>query len=201
MAADIIEKLPLPQRRIGIRCLAMGKQHFRGRPNSAADRAYPHVLRYLQDLIALSLPQFDSTQVSINVMRGTTSEWHTDPRGQRSFVCTPVVQHPVVLQYKTLPPQSTVGHFVEVESYKQHRVFSEQQRASLAIYWQEQTPKVLQQWLDIAVKYGDLHVTQRHRLARSDDVHAIQQKVLAKLGIDLPTQRLGEAYLKLCSRA
>eukprot|EP00971_Amphidinium_carterae_P144184 2857388-Amphidinium_carterae.1 len=176
LTADIIETLPMPQRRIGIRCLAMGKQHLQGRPTAAANRAYPNVLRYLQELIALSLPQLDSTQVSIIVVRGTASEWYTDPRGQRSFVCTPVAQHPVMLQYKTLPPQSAVGHFVEVESSKQHRIFSDQQRASLAISWQEQAPKVKQQWIEIAVKYGDLHVTQRHRIARQDDVHAIQKK-------------------------
>eukprot|EP00971_Amphidinium_carterae_P007612 150846-Amphidinium_carterae.1 len=82
MTADIIATLPLPQRRIGIRCLALGKQHLQGRPTAAANRAYPNVLRYLQELIALSMPQFDSTQISITVVRGTTSEWHTDPRGQ-----------------------------------------------------------------------------------------------------------------------
>eukprot|EP00971_Amphidinium_carterae_P079745 1577810-Amphidinium_carterae.3 len=186
MAPDIIGNLLLTQRRIGIKCLAMGRQHFRGKPYAAANKKYPKVLEFLQALIALSLPQFDSSQVSINVVRGTTSEWHTDPRGQRSFVCTPVAQNPVLLQYKTLPPQSAVGQFVEVESFRQHRVFSDQQRVSLAIYWQVQTPKVSQQWIEIAVRYGDLHATQRHRLARHDDVHAMQQKVLAKLGIDLP---------------
>eukprot|EP00971_Amphidinium_carterae_P283118 5620647-Amphidinium_carterae.1 len=111
MTADIIATLPLPQRRVGTRCLTLGKQHLQGNPTAAANRAYPHVLRYLQELIALSLPQFDSTQVSIHVVRGTTSEWHTEPRGQRSFVCTPVAQHPVMLQYKTLPPQSVVGQW------------------------------------------------------------------------------------------
>eukprot|EP00971_Amphidinium_carterae_P212047 4207587-Amphidinium_carterae.1 len=99
----------------------MGKPDSTGRPQSAANRAYPNVLQYLQALIALSIPHLDPTQASITVVRGTTSEWHTTPRGQRSFVCTPAAQHPVMLQYKTLPPQSVVGHFVEVESYKQHR--------------------------------------------------------------------------------
>eukprot|EP00971_Amphidinium_carterae_P009381 185351-Amphidinium_carterae.2 len=85
-----------------------------------------------------------------------------------------------------MPPQSTVGLFVEVDSSRQHRVFSDQQRVSLAIYWQVQTPKVSQQWIEIAVRYGDIHATQRHRFARHDDVRATQQKVLDKLGIYLP---------------
>eukprot|EP00971_Amphidinium_carterae_P224625 4456226-Amphidinium_carterae.1 len=42
MAAHIIEKISLPQRRVGVRCLAMGKSHTQGRPQSAANRAYPH---------------------------------------------------------------------------------------------------------------------------------------------------------------
>eukprot|EP00971_Amphidinium_carterae_P094163 1863815-Amphidinium_carterae.1 len=62
MTADIIATLPLPQRRVGTRCLTLGKQHLQGKPTAAPNRAYPHVLRYLQELIALSLPQFDSTQ-------------------------------------------------------------------------------------------------------------------------------------------
>eukprot|EP00971_Amphidinium_carterae_P350377 6491511-Amphidinium_carterae.1 len=148
MAADIISTLPLTQRRIGIKCMALGRQQFRGKQYAAANRKYPKVLEFLQALIALELPQLDSSQVSINVVRGTASDWHTDSRGQRSFVCTPAAQTPVMLQYKTLPPQSTVGQFVEVESIRQHRVFSDQPRVSLAIYWQVQTPKVSQQWIE-----------------------------------------------------
>eukprot|EP00971_Amphidinium_carterae_P000282 5851-Amphidinium_carterae.1 len=44
MTADIIATLPLLQRRVGIRCLALGKQQLRGRPTAAANRAYPNVL-------------------------------------------------------------------------------------------------------------------------------------------------------------
>eukprot|EP00971_Amphidinium_carterae_P199798 3965735-Amphidinium_carterae.2 len=185
-ASDIIHRLPIKQRRIGIKYMALGRQQFRGQQFAAANSKYPNVLEYLQALIAVELPQMDSSQVSINVVRGTTSDWHTDPLGQRSFVCTPVAQNPVMLQYRSLPSQSTVGHFVEVDSTRQHRVFSDQHRVSLAIYWQEQTPKVTQHWIDVAVRYGDIHAMQRHRLARHDDVHAIQQKVLDKLGIYLP---------------
>eukprot|EP00971_Amphidinium_carterae_P174765 3464111-Amphidinium_carterae.1 len=166
--------------------MALGRQHFRGQHFAAANTKYPHVLEYLQLLIAVAIPQLDASQVCINVVRGTTSEWHTDPPGQRSFVCTPAAQSPVVLQYRTMPLHSTVGHFVEVDSTQQHRVLSDNQRVSVAIYWQEQSPKVTQQWIDVAVRYGDIHATQRHRLARHDDVNAIQQKVLDKLGIYLP---------------
>eukprot|EP00971_Amphidinium_carterae_P000737 14394-Amphidinium_carterae.1 len=185
-ASDIIHSLPIKQRRIGIKYMALGRQQFRGQQFAAANRKYPHVLEYLQSLIAVAIPQLDASQVCINVVRGTTSEWHTDPPGQRSFVCTPAAQSPVMLQYRTTPAQSTVGHFVEVDSTRQHRVLSDQQCVSLAIYWQEQTPKVTQQWIDVAVRYGDIHAMQRHRLARHDDVNAIQQKVLDKLGIYLP---------------
>eukprot|EP00971_Amphidinium_carterae_P310962 6179553-Amphidinium_carterae.1 len=168
--------------------MALGRQHFRGQHFAAANTKYPHVLEYLQLLIAVAIPQLDAAQVCINVVRGTTSEWHTDPPGQRSFVCTPAAQSPVVLQYRTMPSQSTVGHFVEVDSTRQHRVLSDNQRVSLAIYWQEQSPRVTQQWIDVEVRYGDIHATQRHRLARHDDVNAIQQKTIhtvAKTGQDV----------------
>eukprot|EP00971_Amphidinium_carterae_P180129 3572721-Amphidinium_carterae.1 len=80
MAANIIEQLSCPQRKGGVRCLSMGKPDITGRPQSAANRAYPNVLHYLRALIALSIPHLDSTQATITVVRGTTSEWHTTPR-------------------------------------------------------------------------------------------------------------------------